>query len=79
MISNLITENAFISEKTVNISSPSQGVPRSRAGALKAWLEKEAVGGPPSLSGLCHKYAHVRGKAFLAQARRERRTYPSRV
>jgi hypothetical protein len=28
------------------------------------------------LSGRRHKYGDVRGKAFLAQARRERRTYP---
>ena len=32
-----------------------------------------------ALSGHFHKYAHVRGKAFLAQARRERRAYPSWV
>ena len=31
------------------------------------------------LSGLLHKYAHVRGEAFLAQARRTRRAYPLRV
>jgi hypothetical protein len=29
-----------------------------------------------NFSGLIHKSAHVRGKAFLTQARRERRAYP---
>ena len=28
------------------------------------------------LSGLFHKYAHVRGNGFWTEARRERRTYP---
>src|SRR5262245_13262409 len=31
------------------------------------------------LSGPIHKYGHVRGKEFLGQARRERRTYPPAV
>ena len=29
-----------------------------------------------SLSGLFHKYAHVRGNGFWTEARRERRAYP---
>ncbi|MBM3839221.1 MAG: hypothetical protein FJ398_14890 [Verrucomicrobia bacterium] len=29
-----------------------------------------------SLSGPFHKYAHVRGKGFFGQTRRERRAYP---
>src|SRR5438093_11301194 len=29
------------------------------------------------LSGLFHKYAHVRGNGFWAEARRERRAYPA--
>ncbi|PYM14009.1 MAG: hypothetical protein DME18_07695 [Verrucomicrobia bacterium] len=30
-----------------------------------------------ALSGLFHKYAHVRGNGFWAEARRERRAYPA--
>ena len=32
---------------------------------------------PAYLSGLFHKYAHVRGNGFWAEARRERRAYPA--
>ena len=46
--------------------------------AKLSWVERrrKPFQPPPKLSGLFHKYAHVRGNGFWAEARRERRAYP---
>ena len=43
---------------------------------LSQFSFRSRLGHGDSLSGLFHKYAHVRGNGFWAEARRERRTYP---